>query len=133
MWSFSVPESGGQLSDHFTLPQDHTGRAADHGDSATEHADALLGTGPCMAHPPDGLMEEDSVTADDHHCADDGGHVSPGLRHQAWTELECCVPSEGNQVNPGDQRPNAVEDHIGKKNKLGPMHINRSEAITQEW
>eukprot|EP00731_Ephydatia_muelleri_P006345 Em0003g593a len=86
-----------------------------------------------MAHPPDGLMEEDSVTADDHHCANDGGHVSPGVRHQAWTELECCVPSEGNQVNPGDQRPNAVEDHIGKKNKLGPMHINRSEAITQEW
>ena len=129
----SVPESGGQLSDHSTLPQDHTGRAADHGDSATEHADALLGTGPGMAHPPDGLMEKDSVTADDHHCANDGGHISPGVRHQAWTELDCCVPSKGNQVNPGDQKPNAVEVHIGKKNKLGPMHFNRSETITQEW
>ena len=76
----SVPESEGQLSNHSTLPQDHTGRADDHGDGATEHADALLGTDPGMAqaHLPD---EEDSMTAEDHRCANFGGHVSPGLRH----------------------------------------------------
>ena len=51
-----------------------------------------------MAHPPDGLMEEDSVTADDHHCANDGGHVSPGVRHLMSCQWLVCGVSSSEQL-----------------------------------
>ena len=80
----SVPESGGQLSDHSTLPQDHTGRAGDHGDGATEHADALLGTGPLTRHQ---------------------GQFTGGLTTTGWYTGKPILPTEGDmgrrEVTPG--------------------------------